>query len=207
MLGANSKPLEERVFGRPARWLVRHGVRANAVTVVGVALQCAVALSLFPLGYLWQGAVILGVLVTTDALDGTMARAAGTVSKWGAFLDSTLDRVADAAIFAGLTIFLVLQGHWPGAIMGTAALAAGAIVPYARAKAEALGFKASVGIAERTDRLIVALVAAFLTGVGLSWWVVAGALGLLAVASLVTIGQRAAAVYQQAKAAWGTEER
>ncbi|MDR1634667.1 MAG: CDP-alcohol phosphatidyltransferase family protein [Bifidobacteriaceae bacterium] len=200
MLGANSKPLEQRIFGRPAAWLVKHHVRANTVTVVGVLAQCAVALTLFPFGYLWQGAVVLSVVVTTDALDGTMARLAGTASKWGAFLDSTLDRLADAAIIAGLTIYLAREGYTGGVIAGVAALAAGAIVPYTRARAEALGYQASVGIAERTDRLIVVLVAAFVTGLGLSPVVLTVALAVLAAASFVTVGQRAATVYRQARA-------
>ncbi|MDR2564992.1 MAG: CDP-alcohol phosphatidyltransferase family protein [Bifidobacteriaceae bacterium] len=200
MLGANSKPLEQRLFGRPAAWLVKHHVRANTVTVAGVAVQCAVALTLFPLGYLWQGAVVLAAVVTTDALDGTMARLAGTASKWGAFLDSTLDRLADAAIFAGLTVYLAREGHTAGVIAGVAALAAGTVVPYTRARAEALGYQATVGIAERADRLIVALVAAFLTGLGLSPLVLVVALGVLAAASLVTVGQRSWAVYTQARA-------
>ncbi|MDR1188019.1 MAG: CDP-alcohol phosphatidyltransferase family protein [Bifidobacteriaceae bacterium] len=200
MLGANARPLEQRIFGRPAAWLVKHHVRPNTVTVVGTAVQCLVALTLFPLGLLWPGAVVLGAVATTDALDGTMARLTGTASKWGAFLDSTLDRLSDAAIFAGLTIYLARQGNTWGVIAGIAALAAGAIVPYTRARAEALGYQATVGIAERADRLIVVLVAAFVTGLGLSPVVLAVALGLLAAASLVTVGQRAAVVFRQARA-------
>ncbi|MDR2378518.1 MAG: CDP-alcohol phosphatidyltransferase family protein [Bifidobacteriaceae bacterium] len=200
MLGANSKPLQARLFGRPAAWLVKRGVRANTVTVVGAIVQCLAALTLFPLGCLWQGALVLGVVATADALDGTMARLAGTASKWGAFLDSTLDRLADAAVFAGLTIHLALEGHTLGAVAGVAALAAGAIVPYTRARAESLGYQASVGIAERADRLIVALVAALVTGLGATWVVLAAALGLLAAASLATVGQRMAAVARQARA-------
>jgi CDP-diacylglycerol--glycerol-3-phosphate 3-phosphatidyltransferase len=192
--------LEQRIFGRPAAWLVKHHVRANTVTVVGVAVQCAAALSLFPLGYLWQGAAVLAVLASADALDGTMARLSGTASKWGAFLDSTLDRLADAAIFAGLTIYLARQEDFWGVVAGLAALAAGSMVPYARARAEAVGYQASVGIAERTDRLIVTLVAAGLTGFGLSPLVLVIALAVTALASLVTVGQRMAAVHSQARA-------
>jgi CDP-diacylglycerol--glycerol-3-phosphate 3-phosphatidyltransferase len=197
MLGANSKPLEQRIFGRPAAWLVKHHVRANTVTVIGVVLQCAVALSLFPLGYLWPGAVILSAIATTDALDGTMARLAGTASKWGAFLDSTLDRVADSAVFAGLAVYFVVRHDAAGAVAAISALALGAVVPYARARAEALGFKAAVGLAERSDRLIVALIATALTGAGLPRAVLTIALGLLGLASAVTVGQRVATVWRQ----------
>jgi CDP-diacylglycerol--glycerol-3-phosphate 3-phosphatidyltransferase len=133
-----------------------------------------------------------------------MARIAGTSSKWGAFLDSTLDRVSDAAVFAGLTIYLARNGHVWGVVAGVAALAAGGIVPYARARAEASGYSASVGIAERTDRLIAVLLATFATGLGLPWWVLGAVLGLLAVASFITVGQRIAVVYKQARN--GSEE-
>ncbi|MDR1442098.1 MAG: CDP-alcohol phosphatidyltransferase family protein [Bifidobacteriaceae bacterium] len=199
MLGANSKPLERRIFGRPAAWLVKHHVRPNTVTVAGAVVQCAVALTLFPAGCLWPGALILAAVVTTDALDGTMARIAGTASKWGAFLDSTLDRLADAAIFAGLTIYLAREANTWGVVAGVAALAAGTVVPYTRARAEALNYQAAVGIAERADRLIVALVAAFVTGLGLSQTVLVVALAVLAVASLFTVGQRMAAVFKQSR--------
>jgi CDP-diacylglycerol--glycerol-3-phosphate 3-phosphatidyltransferase len=203
LLGANSRGLEEKLFGRPAAFLVRRHVRPNAVTVVGTAAVVGVALTLFPLGCLWQGALALGVLATTDALDGTMARIAGVESDWGAFLDSTLDRVADAAILAGLTVYLALEGHPWGVAAGVAALGASGIVPYARARAEALGYQAAVGIAERSDRLVVTLVAAFATGLGLPWQVLAGALGLVAAGALVTVGQRAAQVRRQVREAAG----
>ncbi|MDR3360427.1 MAG: CDP-alcohol phosphatidyltransferase family protein [Bifidobacteriaceae bacterium] len=200
MLGANSKGLELKLFGRPAAFLARHGVRPNAVTVVGTAALSVTALTLFPLGHLWLGAALLALIATCDALDGTLARVTGEASDWGAFLDSTLDRVSDAAIVAGLTIHLARQGHTWGVVAGVAALATGAIVPYARARAEALGYKASVGIAERSDRLIVTLIAAFLTGVGLPWWVLAAGLGLVAAGALATVAQRAAAVRRQVRA-------
>ncbi|MDR2453354.1 MAG: CDP-alcohol phosphatidyltransferase family protein [Bifidobacteriaceae bacterium] len=201
MLGANAKPLEERLFARPAGFLVRRGVHPNAVTIAGTALMCALALTLFPLGQLWPGALALGLVATTDALDGTMARLSGSSSSFGAFLDSTLDRVSDAAVLAGLTIYLARQGHPWGVVAGAAAVGAGGIVPYARARAEALGYQAAVGIAERGDRLAVALLGALLTGLGLPWWVLGGALGLVAAASLATVAQRARAVYRQAREA------
>jgi CDP-diacylglycerol--glycerol-3-phosphate 3-phosphatidyltransferase len=201
MLGVNGRGVARVVFTPPARLLVRLGVTPDAVTVAGTVATCAVALTLFPLGLLWPGAVALGALVCADALDGTMARLTGKTSKFGAFLDSTLDRVSDAAVMGGLTIFLARQGQVWGVVGGTAALALGGVVPYARARAEALGFSAAVGIAERSDRLIVALVAAFATGVGAPWWVLAGALGLLGLASAVTVGQRAHTVLVQARAA------
>ncbi|MDR1823789.1 MAG: CDP-alcohol phosphatidyltransferase family protein [Bifidobacteriaceae bacterium] len=205
MLGANSKPLEQRIFGKPAALLVKWHVHPNAVTVAGTAAIAGVALGLYPTGHLWLGSVILAALVCTDALDGTMARLTGKSNNWGAWLDSTMDRVSDASIFIGLTLFFVVQGEplghalW-GVIAGIAAVAAGALVPYARARAEGLGLNASVGIAERTDRLIVVLWSAFL-GDLITIWILVGGLALLAVAGFVTVGQRAWAVYTQVRAA------
>jgi CDP-diacylglycerol--glycerol-3-phosphate 3-phosphatidyltransferase len=193
--------LEERIFSRPAAFLVSRRVPPNAVTVAGTVAVTAVALTLFPLGFLWQGALILGVLATTDALDGTMARITGAESDWGAFLDSTLDRVSDAAVLTGLTVWLAWHGHFAGAVAGVAAVGASGIVPYARARAEALGYRATRGIAERADRLVVTLVAALATGCGLPWWVLGGGLGLVAAGSLVTVGQRAAQVRREARGA------
>lgn len=197
MLGLNGREVAKVIFTPPAKVLVKVGVSANWVTALGTLATCAVALTLFPLGHLWLGAVILGALVCTDALDGTMARLTGAESKWGAFLDSTLDRLADAAVFGGLTIYLIKAHDTWGAAAGVAALAMGAVVPYARSKAEGLGFSASVGIAERSDRLLVALVSAFVTGLGAPRLVLTISLAVLALASAVTVGQRAYTVYRQ----------
>jgi CDP-diacylglycerol--glycerol-3-phosphate 3-phosphatidyltransferase len=144
--------------------------------------------------------LVIGALVCTDALDGTMARLTNTASKWGAFLDSTLDRVADAAVFAGLALFFVFRGQPWGAVAGVAALSLGQVVPYARARAEGLGFHAAIGLAERSDRLIVGLVAAAVVGLGADPLVLVIALAVLALASAITVGQRAAIVHRQWKA-------
>ena len=129
-----------------------------------------------------------------------MAREAGSTGRWGAFLDSTLDRVQDAAVFLGLCLWGFGVGAAPavGALSG-ACLALGMLVSYVRAKAEALGWDAHVGIAERAERLVATLVVAGLTGLGLPPVVLAVTLGLLAAASLVTVGQRMAVVRRQAR--------
>jgi CDP-diacylglycerol--glycerol-3-phosphate 3-phosphatidyltransferase len=163
----------------------------------------AVALALLPTGHLVVGALALGVLVLTDSIDGIMARAVHgeTPRPYGEFLDSTLDRFSDGAIFAGLTIFFVLEAddgvRVPGAAAALACLVLGGLVSYARAKAQALGVVAKVGIAERADRLIAALVATLLVGLGLPDVVLVVVLALLAVASLVTVGQRVQVVRRE----------
>lgn len=196
-----------RVFAPLAAALLRLGVTADAVTVTGTVLVAATALVLFPTGHLLIAAVLLSVFAFFDALDGTVARQAGTSGPWGAFLDSTLDRVADGAIFVGLAVYFQVQ---VGGTVGTAGviaalvcLVAGFTVSYARARAEALGYHAAVGIAERGERLVVAIAGAFLVGLGLSPVVLVVLLGLLGVASIVTVGQRMATVRQQAQAGDG----
>jgi CDP-diacylglycerol---glycerol-3-phosphate 3-phosphatidyltransferase len=132
--------------------------------------------------------------VFTDVLDGTLARMKGTTGPWGAFLDSTLDRVADASVFGGLAAYFVYGGH-SRLLAGVAVfcLVAGALVSYAKARAESLGVRCDVGIAERTERLVIALVAAGLAGLGVPY-VLAVGLWLLAALTLITLGQRVLAV-------------
>jgi CDP-diacylglycerol--glycerol-3-phosphate 3-phosphatidyltransferase len=167
------------------------------VTFVGTAATSAAAWWLFPTGHLWVGALVIGAVACGDALDGTMARLSKHSTRWGAFLDSTLDRVADAAIFAGLIIYFARMGDMPGVIAAVVAGSMGGVVPYARARAEGLGMSAAGGIAERSDRLIVTLVAALITGLGASRWVLIGTLYALSLAASITVVQRARAVWLQ----------
>lgn len=181
--------------------LLRWKVSPDAVTITGTVIVVLAAMTLLPTGRLLAGSLIITVFVLTDSLDGVMARRAGRSGAWGAFLDSTLDRFADAAIFTGLTLWFVGRddavGDW-GLGLALACLVLGSIVPYARARAEGLGMTAKVGIAERADRLVAVLVAIFLVGVGLPAVVLVVVLGLLAVASLITVVQRMATVRRQA---------
>lgn len=179
--------------------LLRRGVSPDAVTVAGTVGTVTAALWLYPLGHLLAGTLVITAFVVSDLLDGTMARRSGRVSPWGAFLDSTLDRFGDAAVFTGLVLYLAGRGEDPvGAALALACLVLGSIVPYARARAEGLGMRADVGIAERADRLVVALTVTGLVGLGLPPVVLTVALGLLAVASLVTVVQRMLFVRRQA---------
>ncbi|MFD1719141.1 phosphatidylinositol phosphate synthase [Georgenia deserti] len=201
MLSSNGRRLATVLFGPAARLLVRLGISPDAVTVAGTALTVAAALSLLPTGHLLAGALTLGALVVLDNLDGQMARLTGRESDWGAFLDSTMDRFADAAIFAGVGIWALR--HVDGAAGDvTAALALsclvlGSIVPYAKARAASLGMTADGGLAERADRLVVILVAVLLVGLGLPVVILTVALVLLALASAWTVIQRVSAVHRQ----------
>lgn len=193
-----------RLFTPLARALLRMGVSPDAVTIAGTAGVVVAALWLFPLGYLFAGTMICWFFAMSDAIDGLMARLSGRVGPWGAFLDSTLDRVADGAIFTGLVLWLAGRGDDRlGAGFGVACLVLGSIVPYVRARAEGLGMTANVGIAERGDRLTVALTAAGLVGVGVPQVLLTVVLGLLAVASAITVVQRMVVVRRQVVRAAG----
>lgn len=187
-----------RLFTPLAKTLLRMGLSPDAVTVAGTVGVMASALILFPTGHLLAGALVCWFFAMSDAIDGLMARLSGRQGPWGAFLDSTLDRFADGAIFAGLVVWLARGGQDEvGAVLALVCLVLGAIVPYARARAEGIGMTANVGIAERGDRLVVALTAAGVVGIGAPGVVLTVALGLLAVASLVTVVQRIIVVRRQ----------
>jgi CDP-diacylglycerol--glycerol-3-phosphate 3-phosphatidyltransferase len=188
-----------RIFTPVADALLRAGVSPDAVTITGTLVVVVTALWAYPTGNLLLGTIIIGVFALTDSLDGVMARRAGRSGPWGAFLDSTLDRFADAAIFGGLVLWFFGDGDDRlGAVLALACLILGSIVPYARARAEGLGMTASGGIAERADRLVLVLVATGLVGFGVPDVVLTVVLGLLAVASAVTVVQRMAMVHAQA---------
>jgi CDP-diacylglycerol---glycerol-3-phosphate 3-phosphatidyltransferase len=188
-----------RIFTPVADALLRAGVSPDAVTVTGTLVVMVTALWAFPTGNLLLGSVIIALFALTDSLDGVMARRSGRSGPWGAFLDSTLDRFADAAIFAGLVLWYFGEcDSEAAAVLALACLILGSIVPYARARAEGLGMTASGGIAERADRLFAVLIATALVGVGLSDVVLVVVLALLALASAVTVVQRMAMVHRQA---------
>jgi len=182
------------VFAVPARFLLRLGVGPDAVTVVGTMGVAVGALAFYPRGELLVGTLVIAVFVFSDSLDGTMARLAGRTGSWGAFLDSTLDRIGDAAIFAGLVLWFLGDGD--DLLLGTLALAGlvgGFLVSYARARAEGLGASAGGGILERSERLLIVLVGTGLSGLGVPY-VQSAALWLVAVGAWVTVLQRVLAV-------------
>ncbi|MFI9486434.1 phosphatidylinositol phosphate synthase [Promicromonospora sp. NPDC052451] len=189
------------LFTPLARLLLALRVSPDAVTIAGTVVVTAVALALFPTGHTLVGGLLVGFFVLFDSLDGVMARQSGRSGPWGAFLDSTLDRISDGAVFAGITLWFVLHpdehhGLW-GVAAALACLVLGSVVPYARARAEGVGATAQVGIAERADRLLLALVPFTFLQVGLPVVVLEVVLTLLAVASLVTVVQRIATVRAQ----------
>jgi CDP-diacylglycerol--glycerol-3-phosphate 3-phosphatidyltransferase len=189
-----------RIFTPLARTLLRAHVSPDVVTVIGTVGVSAAALYFFPRGQFFVGTVVITAFVFSDTLDGTMARLAGRSSRWGAFLDSTLDRVSDAAVFGGLLMWYAGEGDdrvlaWVCLV----ALVGGVMVSYTRSRAESLGLHASVGIAERSERLVTVLIAAGLSGLGVPYLLEA-ALWVLAFATWITTGQRMLTVYRQINA-------
>jgi CDP-diacylglycerol--glycerol-3-phosphate 3-phosphatidyltransferase len=186
------------------------GISPDAVTLVGTLGVVAGALAFYPRGEFFWGTVVITLFVFSDTVDGIMARLQGRTGVWGAFLDSTLDRIGDAAVFGGLVLFYATHpGERWATLMASLALAClvlGQIVSYARARAEGLGMTASVGIAERADRLVAVLLTTGLVGLGLPPVVLLVVLALLAVASLVTVVQRVLVVRRQAFAALDPQE-
>jgi CDP-diacylglycerol--glycerol-3-phosphate 3-phosphatidyltransferase len=178
--------------------LARTPLTPNMLTVTGAVGMSAGALALFPTGHLFAGALVCTGFVLTDLLDGALARVRGSTGAFGAFLDSTLDRIGDAAVFAGIAIWLATGGHDRLlAIVALFCLVAGGLVSYAKARAEGLGLRCDVGIAERAERLIIGLFAIFLSGLGVPYVLSVG-LWILAALSAITFGQRVNAVRRAA---------
>jgi CDP-diacylglycerol--glycerol-3-phosphate 3-phosphatidyltransferase len=188
-------------FTPVARALLRWGVSPDVVTIVGTVGVCAGALVFFPTGHFLVGVLVIVAFVFSDLVDGLMARISGHTSSFGNFLDSTLDRFGDAAIFAGLALYYAGDGDSQVlTALALYCLVMGSVTSYARAKAESLGMQAKVGIAERADRLVAVLLMVGLSDLLDLPVLVPVVLGVLAVASTVTVAQRILLVRDQARA-------
>jgi len=189
MLSARLKPAVTKVITPVASIALRIGITPNAVTWVGAIGVVVSSLYFYPRGEFFVGTLIICVLALSDLFDGTMARLSSSgSSRWGGFLDSTIDRITDSAILLGVSLYLINQSD-PLAYVAIAALVTGLLVPYIRAKAESFGIACSGGIAERTERLIISLVAIGFDGLGLPY-VLAVGMWLLAILGVFTVAQR-----------------
>jgi CDP-diacylglycerol--glycerol-3-phosphate 3-phosphatidyltransferase len=178
--------------------LAAAGVTADAVTVVGTLGAVGAALGFFSQGIFFVGTLVIWFFVMLDMVDGAVARAGGVSSKFGALLDSTLDRVADGAIFGALAWWFATHDH-KLLLASLLCLVFGAVTSYIKARAEGLGMTCNVGIAERAERLIIVLVGTGLDGLGVPY-VQAIALWLLVAATGITVVQRLAEVRRQSNA-------
>jgi CDP-diacylglycerol---glycerol-3-phosphate 3-phosphatidyltransferase len=191
------RPAFARLFKPIVQGLARTPVTPNMITVAGTVGVAAASLWLLPIGELFPGAFIATCFVFTDMLDGQLARIKGDSGKYGAFLDSTMDRFGDAAVFGGITIWFMRTNHLL-AVVSLFCLAAGLSVSYVKARAEGLGLNANVGLIERPERLIIGLTSIGLSGLGIPYVLPIGMWGLAAGTAL-TLGQRMRAVYVDAK--------
>lgn len=177
-----------KVVNPAGHFLMNLGLSANAITIIGTVGVSAAALWFFPTGEFFTGTLVILLFVFSDLLDGTVARLSGKPNPIGAFLDSTLDRVTDAALFGSIVLYYANEGSWliyPALITAFAAQ----FISYIRAKAESLGIEMHVGVAERPERMILILVGTGFSGLGLTLAIDLAVL-VLSVLTLVTVFQR-----------------
>lgn len=195
MISSHLKPQVTRLINPVVKMAVRLGVTANGVTISGAVGTVASALYFYPRGELFVGTLVICFFALSDLFDGAIARLTnGTGTSWGGFLDSTIDRVTDAAIVIGVLIY-VIDRDQIAAILILISLVTGGLIPYIRAKAESLSIECSGGIAERTERIVISLTAIGLYGLGIEIALVIG-FGILAILGIVTVVQRMFIVYR-----------
>ena len=189
MLSASLKPAVTRAINPIARAGLRIGLTPNAVTLIGAAGLISSALYFYPRGQFFVGTLAISVFALSDLFDGAMARISQKgASAWGGFLDSTIDRLTDSAILVGVVLYLVGEGDQLASVV-IGALVFGSLVPYIRAKAESMQIECTGGIAERTERLIIALTAIGFEGLGVPFSLAIGMWVLLVLAA-ITVVQR-----------------
>lgn len=176
------------VIDPPARALIALGLSASAVTIISSTGSILVSAFLISQGRFILAFVLTMPLLAGDLLDGTMARMTGTTGPWGAFLDSTTDRITDGAMFAAF-VWWAARENDALAVAAFVALIAGFVTSYARAKAESIGVPCNIGIAERAERVLGVMGAALLQGLGVPY-VLPAMIWLLAGLSSITVWQR-----------------
>jgi CDP-diacylglycerol--glycerol-3-phosphate 3-phosphatidyltransferase len=184
-----------RVVEPTARQLLKRKITPNQITVLGSIGTISISLLFFTRGNFFWGTLAMLLFIFSDLVDGTMARISGLTSKWGAFLDSTADRIVDAALIGSVTYYLFLQND-SLQIVAWFAMAGGFLVSYVKARAEASGFRCDGGFAERPERTIILLVSTGFSGLGVKYVLAAG-IWILAVASFITVIHRVVQVWQQ----------
>ena len=183
------KPAVTRIISPVARFFLRIGLTPNSVTTIGALCVVGSSLYFFPQGNFFVGTLVISVFMLSDLFDGAMARISSQgASKWGGFLDSTVDRISDSSILLAVSIYLIDQNDQLS-IVYLVALITGMLIPYIRAKAESMSIECSGGIAERTERAIIVLVGTGLHGLGVSYSLAISA-WLLAILGLITTCQR-----------------
>jgi CDP-diacylglycerol---glycerol-3-phosphate 3-phosphatidyltransferase len=200
MLGIHARPQINKVVEPVARRIAAVGITPDALTIVGTIGVAGGALGFYPRGSFFVGTLVITAFVFSDMLDGAVARVTGTSGPWGAFLDSTLDRVGDGAVFGALALWYAGDGNSTTlCAVALYDLVAGVVTSYAKARAESLGMTANVGIAERSERLIVILAMTGFSGLFHAPILLTIALWALAAATTITVGQRMVEVRRQSR--------
>ena len=193
MVSSAFKPAITRVIEPIARLAVRAKITPNAVTLIGTLGTVLSAIYFYPKGELFIGTLFICFFALSDLFDGAIARLSEQgASAWGGFLDSTCDRITDAAILGSLAVYCILEDS-DLYLVAIAAIVTGFLVPYIRAKAESFGIACTVGIAERTERIILSLTGIGFHGLGVPY-ILAITLWLLFALSAITVIQRIAVV-------------
>ena len=194
MLQRSIKAPVTRVITPLCRGLLKAGITPNVISALGGLGSAASAILLFGTGHFFAAAIVTTLFVLFDLLDGTMARISNSSSRWGALLDSTLDRISDAAILGSVAYWLSRSNDRLVPVV-LAVLILGSLISYIKARAEGLDIECNGGIAERTERLIIILVATGLHGLGLNFVLAIGFWALFAL-SFITVVQRLVIVYK-----------
>ncbi len=195
MISSHLKPQVTRLINPVVKLAVRAGVTANGVTIAGALGTLGSAFYFYPRGEFFVGTLAICFFALSDLFDGAIARLTnGTGTPWGGFLDSTIDRVTDAAILIGVLIYMIDRDQTVS-ILILISLVTGALIPYIRAKAESMSIECSGGFAERTERIVLSLTAIGFYGLGIEIALIIG-FSLLSAAGLFTVMQRMVIVYR-----------
>ena len=198
-----------RLIDPVANWLVKRGVHPNTITIVGT-LCTVIGGVIYGTGHIRTGGFFLGITALFDVLDGTVARRSNKSSMFGAFLDSTLDRLADGFVLGGLAVFYAtspVHGSVPLMITALLGLVGAFLTSYTRARAESLGLDAKVGLLQRPERVVLLSAPQALFGLVLDGWVLAIIVVILAATAWITVIQRVAYVYTATTRADAAEAR
>ena len=184
-----------------ADWLVRRRVHPNTITVVGTLFMVAGGV-LYGSGHIMSGGWLIGLTALTDVLDGMVARRGNSASVFGAFLDSSLDRVADGAVLGGLAVFYALSPihhSVPMVVVCLAGIVGAFLTSYTRARAEALGLDAKVGMLQRPERVVLLSAPQAFFGLTLNGWILAIIINILTITAWITVVQRVKYVYDRTR--------
>ena len=206
LLSARIKDAGRALLAPVVRLAMAMRMTPNTITVIGLGITVA-ASALVASGWLLLGAAILTAGSLLDAVDGALARAQGGVTAFGGFLDSTLDRAGEAIVYIGIGAWVVTtldDPAWP-VIAAMVAMAGSFLVSYAHARAQGIGLAADVGLAPRTERLVIVIAGIALAGLGFVAGLV-GALVLLAALTVATVVQRIWHVWRVSQAVIDSKE-